>query len=259
MSSEESVTDAFAVIRPFFSIPPEKRWQSYIHCGEECPSASQLRAFAGRSTWEKFQQSVFQDHQTLGKSHKKYAHLLTETWSVIDQKKAPGGWSAVQKPDVYREDDDVVGIFDECMVVREGGINGQIVGFVDYWLAIRFHDFYAEKKKGHRPAFDGSLRVTIDLIYVLPSYRGKGFGASLGVGVFHRLTSLLKHLLVTRMDGRGVCLSSICVDGDCDSEEGCYWLGYLTSELKNWHECERRDGPHAAALKRTQVIGDYGF
>ncbi len=259
----ECLRDDFAIIRTFVSMPPTRRRRPYIYNpGSDYQRYMTISYFAGRDTWDPFREAVHHDHQTLGSSDPGYAWLLDESWSLISNPEPPEGWNAISKPNFEFDSSGphLFGGMNECVVIREAGRGGRIVGFVSYRLLMHFDPFFlAPRKPSRRQYHHASFEVSVDLIYVLPSYRGKGFGTALREGVYNRVVQFLEHLLDAQVDGLRVLLDNITVFGDCDSDEGYAWLFYLTNLIRHWRREERRFGRHVAALKRTRVVGDYCF
>lgn len=251
----------FSLVTPFFKAPPRRAHTYTRHAGTDYARRVSLSYFAGPSTWAAFQEKVTQDHQAMGSSDPGYAWLLKEGWSMISRETPPPGWVAFEAPDLEFDSDDhsIYGGLDECIVIRDPATS-QIVGFVAYTLKLFFDDAFTPPCKPLRKKYHEVLfQVYVDLIYVLPSYRGKSYGSAMRAELSNRVTQFLQHALNTSVQGRRVRLSDITVYGDCDSDEGCLWLQCLHTDLFYWLRHERKAPGRSTSLRGAKLIDDFDF
>lgn len=245
VSEDSNLARDFRHLPPFLPKIPIRGWFGVDVY--EPDMLRQMRITSGRHSWRRFRAQALAEHQLF--FEKTDEIFAPENWAIIDQGRAPAGWSNFVVPDFYMSGDDAMVATELCLAVRDPAKNDGVVGFVLCAMSAR-----ASVDKPYSLYFS----IDVELIYVLPSFRGQRFGMAMS----HGLGGVLYQLMLEGLEHSHelpISVHQISLFADCDSQEGFAWMEAFEAEIRDLVEFEKECGEFPQSFASTDVDGDYGF
>lgn len=201
----------------------------------------EIQYSGGPGTWRAFMAEVNRERNAMARNLglKPGKYPFSESWNAL-RTRAPSGWNGPVPVEVNDMDCAdwlyVQGVRKECVVVFDPESHHP-VGFVSYrlkvnsWVAGSSDDPDADPcPENEAKKLDATVHV--DLVYLLPSFRKKGFGRALTIGLADRIIGAVvtgyESLSYPRRFRR---LGRIALDADCCTDSGLHWMEWLEHEL----------------------------